>query len=141
MMDVYLAWYEKMKKENGDFYLKIWLYDPHFINSQIVVAYKDCFEFYDQTFVKRKEHKEFPYDKFLSLKEKLEQFNWELHIDTDYYDENDLNKWIMDGLSTEKEVQAIKDKAYEINNIKSENGTYLQYSIDKGDVWIGTLKK
>ncbi|MGG3471610.1 hypothetical protein ABES02_29605 [Neobacillus pocheonensis] len=83
MMDVYLAWYRKMKKENEDFYLKMWLYDPHFINSQIVLAYKDCLEFYDKTFEKRKVHKDFPYDKFNSLKEKLEKFEWELHVDTD----------------------------------------------------------
>jgi hypothetical protein len=140
MIDVYLTWYEKMKKENEDFYLKIWLYDPHFINSQIVVAYKDCLNFYDKTFDKRKEHKGFPYEKFHFLKEKLDKFEWELHIDTDYYDENDLNEWIMDGFKTEKEVQAIKDKAYKTYNIKSEDGTYIQYSIDKGDVWIGTLK-
>lgn len=140
MIDVYLAWYEKMKNENEDFYLKIWLYDPHFINSQIVVAYKDCIDFYNETFEKRKEHKKFPYDKFCSLKNKLKQFEWELHIDTDYYDENDLNERIMDGFSTEKEVQAIKDKAYKIRRISNENETDLQYCIDKGDVWIGTLK-
>jgi hypothetical protein len=141
MIDVYLAWHEKMKKENEDFYLKIWLYNPRFIYSQIVVAYKDRLDFYDRTFEKRKKPKEFPYDKYHSLKRKLEEFEWELYIDTDYYDENDLNEWIIEGGSTEKEVLAIKKKAYEINSIISEIGTYLQFSIDKGDVWLGTLKK
>jgi hypothetical protein len=141
MIDVYLAWHEKMKKENEDFNLKIWLYNPRFIYSQIVVAYKDRLDFYDRTFEKRKKPKEFPYDKYHSLKRKLEEFEWELYIDTDYYDENDLNEWIIEGGSTEKEVLAIKKKAYEINSIKSEIGTYLQFSIDKGDVWLGTLKK
>lgn len=140
MIDVYSVWYKKMKKENEDFYLKIWIYDPHFINSQIVVAYKDCLNFYNGTFVKRKEHKDFPYEKFHSLKDKLEQFEWDLCIDTDYYDETDLDEWIIDGISSEKEVQAIKEKSYDVTSIKIENETYLQYCIDKGDIWVGTLK-
>jgi hypothetical protein len=140
MMDVYFVWHQKMKKENEDFYLKIWLYEPHFLSSQIVVAYKDCLNFYDETFVKRKEDKKFPYDKFYSLKDKLEQFEWDLCIDTDYYNEIDLNEEMIDGVLSEKEVQAIKDKAYDVATIEGENETYLQYRIDKGDVWVGTLK-
>jgi len=51
MIEVYLEWHQKMKKEEEDFYLKLWLYDPHFINSQIVVAYRNCLDFYDETFI------------------------------------------------------------------------------------------
>jgi hypothetical protein len=90
--------------------------------------------------MKRKKGKKFPYDKFYSIKDKLEQFEWDLCIDTDYYDEIDLNEEMIDGIISEKEVQTIKDKAYDVATIRSENETYLQYHIDKGDVWIGTLK-
>jgi len=98
MIEVYLEWHQKMKKEEEDFYLKLWLYDPHFINSQIVVAYRNCLDFYDKTFKRRQENKEFPFDKFHSLRDKLEQFEWDLHIESDYYDENDLNEWLEEGV-------------------------------------------
>lgn len=138
MIEVYLEWYQKMKNENEDFYLKIWLYDPHFINSQIVAAYRDCLDFYDKTFKRRQENKEFPFDKFHSLRGKLEQFEWDLHIESDYYDENDLKE---EGALTEKEVSRIKGKAYETIRIENGYGSFLQYSLDKGDVWIGTIKR
>ncbi|WP_420845940.1 hypothetical protein [Niallia circulans] len=141
MIEVYLEWHQKMKKEEEDFYLKLWLYDPHFINSQIVVAYRNCLDFYDETFKRRQENKEFPFDKFHSLRDKLEQFEWDLHIESDYYDENDLNEWLEEGALTEKEVLRIKGKAYDAVRIKDKNGSFLQYSLDKGDVWIGTLKR
>lgn len=141
MIEVYLEWHQKMKKEEEDFYLKLWLYDPHFINSQIVVAYRNCLDFYDKTFKRRQENKEFPFDKFHSLRDKLEQFEWDLHIESDYYDENDLNEWLEEGALTEKEVSRIKGKAYDAVRIKDEDGSFLQYSLDKGDVWIGTLKR
>ncbi|MDR4315939.1 hypothetical protein FOC77_06920 [Niallia circulans] len=141
MIEVYLEWHQKMKKEDEDFYLKLWLYDPHFINSQIVVAYRNCLDFYDETFKRRQENKGFPFDKFHSLRDKLEQFEWDLHIESDYYDENDLNEWLEEGALTEKEVSRIKGKVYDAVRIKDEDGSFLQYSLDKGDVWIGTLKR
>ncbi|MGI8348521.1 hypothetical protein NiCM35_01980 [Niallia circulans] len=141
MIEVYLEWHQKMKKEEEDFYLKLWLYDPHFINSQIVVAYRNCLDFYDETFKRRQANKGFPFDKFHSLRDKLEQFEWDLHIESDYYDENDLNEWLEEGALTEKEVSRIKGKAYDAVRIKDEEGSFLQYSLDKGDVWIGTLKR
>lgn len=141
MIEVYLEWHQKMKKEDEDFYLKLWLYDPHFINSQIVVAYRNCLDFYDETFKRRQENKRFPFDKFHSLRDKLEQFEWDLHIESDYYDENDLNEWLEEGALTEKEVSRIKEKAYDAVRIKDKDGSFLQYSLDKGDVWIGALRR
>ncbi|WP_235867381.1 hypothetical protein [Priestia abyssalis] len=141
MIDVYLAWHQKMREEDEDFYLKIWLYDPHFIESQIVVAYKDCLDYYNKTFEVRPNIKEFPYAKFHSLRDKLEKFEWQLFIDSEHYDDNELKEQIEEGFATEKEVSKIKRKAYETLRIENEDGSFLQYSLDKGDVWVGTLKK
>ncbi|MED1472695.1 hypothetical protein [Bacillus salipaludis] len=140
MIDVYLAWHQKMKAENEDFYLKIWLYDPRFIESQIVVAYRDCLGFYEHTFELRPNKKEFPYDKFYSLKNKLEKFEWQLHIDSEYFTDNDLKEYIEEGLMTETESSQIIQKAFKTLRIENEFGGVLQYSLDKGDVWVGTLK-
>ncbi|MDN4617549.1 hypothetical protein QCD85_05535 [Paenibacillus sp. PsM32] len=41
MIEVYESWYQQLKLLNEPFYLKIWLYDPNFISSQIVVAFRE----------------------------------------------------------------------------------------------------
>ncbi|KMK75386.1 hypothetical protein AB990_17685 [Alkalihalobacillus pseudalcaliphilus] len=138
MIDVYQEWNRKMEAENEEFYLKIWLFEPRFIQSQVVVAYREALHFYHHTFKKRENDKAFPFYQFHSLRDKLEQFDWSLHIDSDYYDENDLQGWLEEGLSSEKEISTIKRKASE--TIKNEYGNHLIYCMDKGDVWIGTLK-
>lgn len=69
MIDVYLNWHKKMSETSEDFYLKIWLYDPHFINSQIVTAYRECLHFYDKTFDSTSQEKQFPFHKFTYIRD------------------------------------------------------------------------
>ncbi|WP_264740043.1 hypothetical protein [Cytobacillus firmus] len=98
MIDVYISWYEKMLNEKEDFYLKIWLYDPNFINSQIVVEYRDCLNFYDNVFDKHIKDKLFPIERCATLKDKLNLFNWERHVEADIYELGDLKEDIQIGL-------------------------------------------
>jgi hypothetical protein len=99
-----------MKLQSQPFYLKIWLSDPQFINSQIVTSFRDNLHFYDNTFRKSDEIKEFPIDKF-RLPE-LALFEWELFIDENYYFEVRYSDGTVDNC----------------------------YSIKKGDIWLGKLK-
>jgi hypothetical protein len=142
MVDVYLNWYEKMKNEDGDFYLKIWLYEPNFINSQIVVAYKDCLHFYDNTFDKHSEEKQFPIEKYVTLKDKLDLFNWKRHVEADIYELGDLKEDIQLGLRTEEEVRGIINHSYKTEKIDLTNyGEEYIYKVNVGNVWVGTLKE
>lgn len=141
MIDVYLDWYEKMTNENEDFYLKIWLYEPDFISSQIVVSYKDCINFYDNTFDKYTIPKAFPFHKYESLKDKLTLFEWEAHIDANKYWEEDLNENIELGLSTKDKISAIINKSYKTEKIKLNYGYDVLYKVNVGDIWVGTLKR
>ncbi|MEN1935906.1 hypothetical protein AAIE21_09835 [Paenibacillus sp. 102] len=141
MIDVYLDWFEKMTNENEDFYLKIWLYDPDFISSQIVVSYKDCINFYDHTFDKHTITKAFPFHKYESLKDKLTLFEWETHIDANKYWEEDLKEHIKLGLSTENEISEIINNSYKTEKIKLNYGYDVLYKVNVGDVWVGTLKR
>lgn len=141
MIDIYLNWHEKMDKETEDFYLKIWLFDPDFISSQIVVSYGDCINAYNDTFDKHTLIKTFPFHKFESLKDKLALFNWEAHIDAEKYSEEELIEDIESGFRTEAEVNAIRNKSYETEKIKLSYGNDVLYKVNVGDVWVGTLKK
>jgi hypothetical protein len=141
MIEVYFEWYEKMINEDNEFYLKIWLYEPNFIKSQIVVAYKDCLDFYDNTFEKRPISKKFPIHKYAFLAEKLAMFDWKLCIEADVYWSNNLEENIKLGLSTEQEVNEIIRQSYRMDKIEYNNETTYVYSVDVGDVWVGTLKR
>lgn len=50
MIKVYHSWSRQMAGFNEPFYLRIWFYHPNFIQSQIVVAFRDALHFYDNTF-------------------------------------------------------------------------------------------
>lgn len=142
MLDVYRSWYETLSKFDKDFYLKLWIYDPHFINSQVVAAYKGFLHFYDQTFDVGNQEKQFPLHKYTYLREKLEMFDWHLHIDSDIYTESDLIDNIQQGWTSENEVEAIKGKAYKVEtDYLSDGDTDKTYSVKVGDVWVGLIKK
>ncbi|GIO05694.1 hypothetical protein J31TS6_17220 [Brevibacillus reuszeri] len=142
MLDVYLSWNEKLTKIDEDFYLKLWIYDPHFINSQVVAAYKDCLHFYDQSFDVGNQEKQFPFHMYTYLIEKLEIFDWHQHIDCAIYTESDLIDDIQRGWMSENEFKAIKEKAYKVETIHLSDGNIDKtYSVQVGEVWVGSIKK
>jgi len=97
MVEIYQSWYQKLKQLDEPFYLKIWLYNLHFINSQIVVAFRECLHYYNNTFDRNNENKSFPFDIF-GDRQSLEYFDWQLHIDSDNYCLSDLQEDIELGL-------------------------------------------
>lgn len=141
VFDVYNHWHEQMKNTNEQFYLKIWLFDPHFINTQIVVANREALHFYDNTFDTTDHDESFPFQKFTYLNEKIKKFSWKLHIDSDVYIESDLINDLKTGWRNEKEIQKIMKKAYKTENINlSKNMSDRSFSLKVGNVWVGSLK-
>jgi hypothetical protein len=135
LIEIFFNWYKELEKMEEPFYLKIWLSNPHFINSQIVSSFRDNLHFYDNIFRKSDEIKGFPFDKFRIPE--LALFEWELFIDENYYFENDLKE----GVYTEAEFKIIKKKAYSKDIVRYSDGTEDNcYSIKKGDIWLGKLK-
>ncbi|RIX59228.1 hypothetical protein D3P08_03470 [Paenibacillus nanensis] len=142
MLDVHLNWNEKLTDTGEDYYLKLWIYDPHFIHSQVVAAYRNSLHFYDKAFDVGSQEKQFPFYKFDYLREKLERFDWCQHIDCDVFTECELLDNVQRGWMSEKEIEAIKGKAYKVETIHLSDGdTDKTYSVQVGDVWIGTIKK
>ncbi|NPC91863.1 hypothetical protein HOO54_06350 [Bacillus sp. WMMC1349] len=136
MINVYLNWYKQMVKEDEDFYLKIWLYEPDFISSQIVVSYKNCLSYYDSVFDPNTTKKRFPFHKYKSIKDKLTLFEWKACIDADMYWAEYLKEDIDLGFMTENEVRGIINKSYKTENYHNDT----LYKVNVGDVWVGTLR-
>ncbi len=141
MLDVYENWKNSMESINQPYYLKLWIYDPKFIYSQIVVAYKNFINFYDSTFEKNDLKKEFPYEKYPRLKERLKEFQWDLYFDSEYQNESDWIKWIEDGNATDNEWNETRKKTNNVLKTKTFDGKPdLMYVRHIGDIWVGSLK-
>lgn len=140
MIEVYSSWYQGLKQLNEPFYLKVWLHHPHFINSQIVVAFRECLDFYNKTFDKSNENKSFP----TGLCEgtlPLSHFDWALHIDSDQYLLSELQEDLNLGYRTQKDIECIKKKAYKIDSINLSGIFDTVFNVKVGHVWVGEMKR
>lgn len=129
LIEIYLNWHKTLQESGEPFYLKIWLFDHHFINSQVVAATGDWIVGYNNTFTKSNEAKTFPFEKYKIHNFSLENFQWELHVEENYFYEK------IDQLS-EAEINKIKQKAYRSGFLQNSD---RYFAIKTEDVWIGTL--
>lgn len=83
MCEIYDHWKSQLEALNEPYYLKIWLYDPHFINSQIVVAIKDQIDYYNKVFNEADAIKQFPSLKY-DTQGKKDTFKWKHFLDEDF---------------------------------------------------------
>jgi hypothetical protein len=51
LIEIYDAWHSQLTARGEDFYLKIWLFDRHFISSQVVAAIDSSRDYYQHTFL------------------------------------------------------------------------------------------
>ncbi|MBW4566260.1 MAG: hypothetical protein KME32_35390 [Mojavia pulchra JT2-VF2] len=130
LIEIYLNWHKTLQESGEPFYLKIWLFDHNFINSQVVAATGDWIVGYNNTFTKSNEARTFPFEKYKIHNFSLENFQWELYAQENYFYEK------IDQLS-EAEIHKIKQKAYRSGFL--QNGDRY-FAIKIGDVWIGTLR-
>jgi hypothetical protein len=139
MFEVYMNWYKQMKVTGEPFYLKIWLYEPHFMNSQIVVAYRECLHFYDQTFDKADYEQRFSHDKYElgELLDVLRKLDWQLHVDAIDYFESDLSDDFIELRDASINARNVRSKAYRVFEVEGD----VVYRVRVGDVWVGELDK
>ncbi|WP_191991936.1 DUF4306 domain-containing protein [Bacillus aerolatus] len=128
-----------MKKTGEDFYLKIWLYHPHFIHSQIVITYKDCLDFYDRTFDASEKEKEFPYSNFVGLEEEVQLFEWDHRIESHPYLESELTEMVEGGCLKVNEETKIREQSYQTNRLKNDEGEWKHSAIFTKQFSEGTV--
>lgn len=131
MIDIYRSWEKSLKELGEPYYLKIWLYDPHFINSQIVAAVGDKIDYYTGLFEPDDNNRQFPYEKYKINGIDLTEFIWLLKKDQYIVYSSDF-------IDDEKYLQHIKKKAYKIRNEKILDTDETCYYVREGDVWIGS---
>lgn len=56
LLDIYQSWEKQLQQLGIPYYLKIWLFEPRFSQSQVVCAVGNQIHFYEQTFEKADQH-------------------------------------------------------------------------------------
>ncbi|GMK38078.1 hypothetical protein PCCS19_11320 [Paenibacillus sp. CCS19] len=133
LTEICLNWKKQLDELKEPYDLQIWLYDPNFINSEVVVAIRGSLESYNRTFNKASNIKDFPKEYYLSS-QFLSELEWGHYLEEDYY------FLTLDDL-TDTEVDKLKNRAI-VEEVIFNNGSSKDtcFRINKGDVWVATVK-
>lgn len=146
LINIYENWKEKLDKLNQPYYLKIWLFEPRFSQSQVVCAIGDEIDFYKHTFFEPEKSKAISFANYGKLESKLQHFSWQHRLNEDQYDNSFVGE--------PKHFVTLKD--YEENKVWFENllkkphrtevlsppiGEITEvYFFKEGNVWLGEMK-
>ncbi|WP_323757129.1 hypothetical protein [Roseivirga sp.] len=142
LIDIYNEWKKQLDELGEPYYLKIWLNDPYFSQSQVVCAIGDFLHFYDRTFFKPDQ--EYATHAKPRIKNLPAGFNWECRLDEmhltsndlgqpeDYFDEEDY-------LIEKNRFEAQIKRPHRKTVSKSEDGEITEYySFKLGHAWLGS---
>ena len=146
LLDIYENWKTQLDKLGQPYYLKVWLFEPRFSQSQVVCAIGDNFDFYENTFYKPDTYKTKQLDSYGTLKIKLSNLNWDYRLDEDHYDNTEVGKPEIfasrqDYEDTVKWFAKLLKKPHRTHKFKEPIGeTKESYSFKRGDIWLGRQK-
>ncbi len=146
LLDIYENWKTQLDKLGQPYYLKVWLFEPRFSQSQVVCAIGDNVDFYENTFYKPDTEKAIRFDNYGTLKSKLSKLNWDYRLDEDNYDntevgEREIYASRQDYEDTVKWFDKLLKKPHRTHKLKEliSDATEL-YSFKRGDIWLGGQK-
>ena len=146
LLDIYEDWKNQLDKLGQPYYLKIWLFEPRFSQSQVVCAVGENVDFYENTFFKPEERKNLNKNNYGKLKERLESFNWDYRLDEDHFDNTEVGEPEIyaskqDYEDTKKWFAKLLIKPHRTHKFKEPIGDATEsYSFKRGDLWLGGQK-
>ena len=146
LLDIYEGWKNQLDKLGQPYYLKIWLFEPRFSQSQVVCAIGENADFYENTFFKPEESKELYTGNYGKLKSRLDNFTWDYRLDEDHYDNTEVQEPEIyasrqDYEDTKKWFEKLLKKPHRTYKFKEPIGeTTESYSFKRGDIWLGGKK-
>ena len=142
LLDIYENWKSQLDKLGQPYYLKLWLFEPHFSQSQVVCAIGDSIDFYENTFYKPDNVKVLRLDNYGILKTRLNEFNYEHRLDEVHYDNTEIGDpelyaSIDDFEATKQWFKKLLSKPHRTVKFKEPIGEITEsYSFKKGDIWL-----
>jgi len=146
LLDIYEDWKKQLDKLGQPYYLKVWLFEPRFSQSQVVCAIGDNVDFYENTFYKPDTNKTIQLDNYGSLKTRLSKLNWDYRLDEDHYDNTEVGEpEIYASRQDYEEMKTWFDKLlkkpHRTHKFNEPIGdTTESYSFKRGDIWLGGQK-
>lgn len=146
LLDIYEDWKSQLDKLGQPYYLKIWLFEPRFSQSQVVCAIGDSVDFYENVFFKPEKSKVLSADNYGELKDRLESFNWDYRLDEDHYDNTEVGEpetyaSRQDYEETKIWFATLLKKPHRTSKFKEPIGDITEcYSFKRGDIWLGGQK-
>jgi hypothetical protein len=150
LIKFYFSWKQALEKEFDHYYLRIWLFYPRFINSQIVAAIGDKADYYENLFEIQKQEKDFPLSVFNHEIDNIARFVWKTGIDEDYYLESEFKEIKISDYSypdaffaDQRFYRSLIKENVPFRLIKNEQSGKEEklYRKHKGGLWIGEIKK
>lgn len=143
LIDIHNAWKSQLESLNEPYYLKIWLYAPHFSRSQVVCAIGSALDFYEITFYKPEVQKEFHPEHYGKLSDQMARFHWEYRWNEFHFGPLDLGEpedyASIDDYREQKQwfdrmmKKSLRDTSYQ----NDEGETITAFAHHQGTVWIG----
>lgn len=146
LLQVYEEWEKVLETLNQPYYLKIWLFEPRFNQSQVVCALGDRMDYYNTLFGDASKNDKQAFLNYGQLNEKLKEFIWKPQLDEDEMDishvgsQEDYNS-IEEFNAELKEFEKRLLKPHRVYKLDMplEDVTEL-YFFKRGLVWTGEKK-
>lgn len=149
LIEFYFLWKQTLDENYEDYYLKIWLFYPRFINSQVVAAIGNKVEYYEGLFGVEVQ-KKFPISAFQHELANISRFDWQTSSDVDYYLESEFKdvdmssyRYAEDYYADQRFYRSLLNENMPFDVIKDEHTGKEErlFKKKKGDLWIGELKQ
>ncbi|WP_291143619.1 hypothetical protein [Flavobacterium sp. UBA7680] len=143
LLEIYSHWEELLKKTGKPFYLKIWLFEPRFSNSQVVCAIGNDIDYYKNTFTASEEIIVFKNDRYGNeMQSKIELFDWKLFLDEVFYYDDEVGDKEMyisesDYFESRRRFKKIMKKEHRVKKFEWLGENRECYIFKKGEVWLG----
>ena len=142
LLDIYESWDAQLSRLGQPYYLKVWLFDPNFMQSQIVCAWGEAHDLYQNAFTPATAPFSIPTEKFADMDERLQKLNWKTHLEEAWYFESDFDDVQSDGskgdLAHKKALlKRLKSKGCPSSEVDYMGKPTRAFALPLGHVWIG----
>jgi hypothetical protein len=127
LVEIHDDWEQLLLQEFGDgFYLRLWLFDPHFHASQVVAAVGQRVAFYERRFQRAPELRGTPLPSYEGTGYDLQRFDWAPCVHDERYSVRD------DGLNAD-DIAGLEKRSAR----REASAAGDEYVLHLGSIWIG----
>lgn len=142
LIAVYDNWKKQLDAMNQPYYLQIWLYEPHFVKSQVVCATGESLHYYADIFPPADTGRRFMYEQYGKLAEQLRAFQWQEKVHEDVLFDNEIGEpedyaSLTDYRSMKSSFEAKLKKTHRTTLLSEGLAAREAYSFTCGRVWVG----